>query len=114
MTRVAEEALLLLRMETDMALTRLASSRTVLLGAESSRGVHDAPPRWAWKHCHEKYVWTPVCFTTSPLHGLGQSYPTQSSYKFSLVSRPLGVSPAVSSPGPAGATPPPAFPPRVL
>src|SRR5262249_28940144 len=62
-------------METDMALTRLASSRTVLLGAESSRGVHDAPPGWAWKHCHEKYVWTPVCFTTSPLHGLGQSYP---------------------------------------
>src|SRR5215472_5567226 len=22
------------------------------------------------KHCHEKYVWTPVCFTTAPYHGL--------------------------------------------
>src|SRR4029450_1535478 len=26
------------------------------------------------KHCQEKYVWTPVCFTTSPHHGLVQSY----------------------------------------
>src|SRR4030095_10758234 len=74
-TRVADEALLLLRMDTDIALTRLASSRTVLIGAEYGRGVHDAPPGCAWKHCHEKYVWTPVCFTTSPLHGLVQSYP---------------------------------------
>src|SRR5262245_9782461 len=41
---------------------------------------------------------------------------TQSSYtcdKYALASRPPGVSPAVSPPGPAGATPPPAFPPRV-
>src|SRR6516165_7813646 len=27
------------------------------------------------KHCHEKYVWTPVCFTTAPYHGLVWSYP---------------------------------------
>src|SRR5215813_11963623 len=26
------------------------------------------------KHCHEKYVWTPVCFTTAPYHGLMWSY----------------------------------------
>src|SRR5215470_575889 len=26
------------------------------------------------KHCHEKYVWTPVCFTTAPYHGLVWSY----------------------------------------
>src|SRR6516225_2887554 len=29
------------------------------------------------KHCHEKYVWTPVCFTTAPYHGLVWSYPTK-------------------------------------
>src|SRR4029450_6198375 len=27
------------------------------------------------KHCQEKYVWTPVCFTTAPHHGLVWSYP---------------------------------------
>src|SRR5256886_8597097 len=27
------------------------------------------------KHCHEKYVWTPVCLTTSLHHGLVWSYP---------------------------------------
>ena len=48
----------------------------VLIGAECSRGVHDTPPGCAGKHCHEKYVWTPVCFTTSPHHGLVQSYRT--------------------------------------
>src|SRR5438094_7567151 len=26
------------------------------------------------KHCHEKYVWTPVCLTTSLHHGLVWSY----------------------------------------
>src|SRR5512132_3363558 len=26
------------------------------------------------KHCQEKYVWTPVCFTTAPHHGLVWSY----------------------------------------
>src|SRR2546422_10965444 len=28
------------------------------------------------KHCHEKYVWTPVCLTTSLHHGLVWSYPS--------------------------------------
>src|SRR5438093_8945627 len=26
------------------------------------------------KHCHEKYVWTPIFFTTTPHHGLVWSY----------------------------------------
>src|SRR5262249_39569711 len=29
------------------------------------------------KHCHEKYVWTPVFFTTAPHHGLVWSYRPQ-------------------------------------
>src|SRR6516165_5928916 len=32
---------------------------------------NDHSPGCAWKHCHEKYVWTLVCFTTSSHHGLG-------------------------------------------
>src|SRR5262245_8888015 len=74
-TLVADEALPFLRMDTNIALAGLASGRAVLLGAECSRGVHDAPPGCAWQHGHEKYVWTPVRLTTSPHHGLVQSYP---------------------------------------
>src|SRR5215475_5146491 len=73
-TRVADEALLLLRMDTNIALADLASRMAVRIGAEYRCGVHDAPPGYAWNHCHEKYVWTPVCFTTSPHHGLVWSY----------------------------------------
>src|SRR4029453_7415332 len=72
---VADEALLLPRMDTNIALARLASRMAVRIGAEYHCGVHDAPPGYAWKQCHEKYVWTPVCFTTSPHHGLVWSYP---------------------------------------
>src|SRR5215831_105371 len=61
-------------MDTNIALAGLASGMAVSIGAAYGRGVHDAPPGCAWKHCHEKYVWTPVCLTTSPLHGLVQSY----------------------------------------
>src|SRR5262249_49137301 len=75
-TRVADEALFLLRMDTDIAHACLASGRTMRIGTECRRGVHGAPPGCAWKHCHEKYVWTPVCFTTSPHHGLVWSYPS--------------------------------------
>src|SRR5215831_1778518 len=57
-------------MDTDIAPASLASGRAVPIGAECGGGVHDAPPGSAWKHCHEEYVWTPVCFTTSPHHGL--------------------------------------------
>src|SRR5215831_467529 len=61
-------------MDTDIAPASLASGRAVPIGAECGGGVHDAPPGSAWKHCHEEYGWTPVCFTTSPHHGLVWSY----------------------------------------
>jgi hypothetical protein len=61
-------------MDTNIALAGLASGMAVLVGAECGRGVHDTPPGYAWQHCHEKYVWTPVGFTTSPHHGLVQCY----------------------------------------
>jgi hypothetical protein len=74
MALVADEPLFLLRMDTDIALASLASSRAVSIGAECGCGVHDAPPGCAWKHCHEEYVWTPFVFTTSPYHDLMWSY----------------------------------------
>src|SRR6516165_11063601 len=43
-TRVADEALLLLRMDTDIALANLTSGMAVLIGAECNRGVHDTSP----------------------------------------------------------------------
>ena len=43
-TRVAEEALLLLCMDANMALTCLASGRAVLIGAECRRGGQAGPP----------------------------------------------------------------------
>jgi hypothetical protein len=53
---VAEEALLLLRMDANIALAGLASGIAVPIGAEYGRGGHDTPPGYAWKHGHEKYV----------------------------------------------------------
>src|SRR5262252_2583446 len=67
-TLMADEAPLLLRMDTNIALAGLASRMAARIGAEYRCGVHDAPPGYAWKHCHEKYVWTPVSFTTSLHH----------------------------------------------
>src|SRR5207302_65998 len=49
LTRVTDEPLLLLRMDTNIALADLASGRAVAIGAECRRGVHDAPPGCAWK-----------------------------------------------------------------
>src|SRR4029434_1428777 len=49
LTRVTDEPLLLLRMDTNIALADLASGRAVPVGAECRRGVHDAPPGCAWK-----------------------------------------------------------------
>ena len=66
---VAEEPLFLPLMDTDIAPADLASGRAVPIGAEYRCGVHDHPPGCAWKHCHEKYVWTPVCGTRAPRHG---------------------------------------------
>ena len=62
-------------MDTNIALAGLSSGGARQLGAEYGRGVHDAPPGCAWKHCHEKYVWTPIFLTTSPHHDLVWSYP---------------------------------------
>src|SRR5262249_14972343 len=62
-----------------IASASLASGRAVPIGAECGCGVHDAPPGCAWKHCHEEYVWTPVCFTTSPHHGLVWGYQREKS-----------------------------------
>jgi hypothetical protein len=55
-TRVTDDPLFLLRMDTDIARADLASGRAVPVGAECNRGVHDAPPGYVWKHDHEKYV----------------------------------------------------------
>src|SRR4029450_1778954 len=77
------------RMDSNIALAGLASGMAGLIGAECCRGVHDTPPGCAWKHCHEKYVWTPVFFTTSPHHGLLQSYPLYTQGTHSLKSDPL-------------------------
>src|SRR5215470_11515473 len=73
-TLTADEAPLLLRMDTNIALAGLASRMAARIGAAYRCGVHDAPPGYAGKHGHEKYVWTPVCFTTSLHHGLVWSY----------------------------------------
>jgi len=62
MTLVTDEPLFLLGMDTNIALADVASGMTVPVGAECHCGVHDAPPGCAG--------WTPVCFTTSPHHGL--------------------------------------------
>jgi hypothetical protein len=46
-TRVTDEPLLLLRMDTDIALAGLASGRAREIGAEYRGGVHDESPRVA-------------------------------------------------------------------
>ena len=48
-------------MDTNIALTDLASGMAVLIRAEDVGGVHDVACARG-KHCHEKYVWTPVFF----------------------------------------------------
>jgi len=73
-TLMADEPLFLPRMDTDIAPADLASGMAVPVGAECRRGVHDAPPGYAWNYCHEKYAWTPVFFTTSLHHDLVWSY----------------------------------------
>src|SRR5499427_10633487 len=42
------------------------------------------------KHCHEKYVWTPVCFTTAPYHGLVWSYRRGETSRLERVARGCG------------------------
>src|SRR5262249_19553625 len=48
-TLATDEALLLLRMDTNIAPASLASRMATRIGAEYRCGVHDAPPGCAWK-----------------------------------------------------------------
>src|SRR4029453_11993191 len=43
------------------------------------------------KHCQEKYVWTPVCFTTAPHHGLVWSYHPPYHSKYNPIERCWGI-----------------------
>jgi hypothetical protein len=66
-TRLTDAPVCLLRMDTDMALARLASGRTVSLGAACGCGVHAGPPGVVWKHAKREDIWAPI-FVTSELH----------------------------------------------
>src|SRR6266704_2372353 len=76
-TRVTDEPLFLLRMDTDIALARLASGRTVPIGAECGCGVHDGPPGVVWKHAKRSIFGPPfslqVRFTTVKCRATGLS-----------------------------------------
>src|SRR5262249_3346405 len=65
---VTDKALFLSRMNTNVALARLASGRAVLIGAEYGLGVHDGPPGFVWKHAKRSMSGPPfllqVSFTT--------------------------------------------------
>src|SRR5262249_33046259 len=65
---VTDEALLLPRMDTDIASASLASSRAVLIGAECGCGVHDSPPGCVWQHAKRSMLGPPfllqMSFTT--------------------------------------------------
>src|SRR5262249_4221051 len=66
--RVADEPLLLPRMDTDVTLASLASGRAVPIGAECGCGVHDGPPGFVWKQAKRSMSGPPfllqVSFTT--------------------------------------------------
>jgi hypothetical protein len=65
---VTDEALLLARMDSDLAHADLAPGMAMLIGAECRRGVHDAPPGFVWKHAKRSMPGPPfllqVSFTT--------------------------------------------------
>ena len=63
------------RKSQDFALARLASGRTVPIGAEDGGGVHDGPPSGGvWKHCQDAVCLDPIFSTTSPHHDWVWSY----------------------------------------
>src|SRR5678815_2370627 len=64
-TLVTDEPLFLLRMDTDMALARLASGRTVPIGAKCGCGVHDGPPGVVWKHAKRSICGPPFSLQVS-------------------------------------------------
>jgi len=65
---VADEPLLLPCMDADIAHASLASGMAVPIGADYSRGIHDAPPGCAWKCAKRSMSGSPfslqVSFTT--------------------------------------------------
>src|SRR2546426_3849212 len=73
-THGTQEPLVLACVDTDGALTDLASGRAREMGAEDGCGVHDRPPGVAGEHFQEEYDWTPIFFTSAPHHGLVRSY----------------------------------------
>jgi len=74
-THGTQEPLVLACVDTDGALTDLASGRAREMGAEDGCGVHDRPPGVAGEHFQEEYDWTPIFFPSAPHHGLVRSYP---------------------------------------
>ena len=70
----AHEALVLARVDANVALACLASGRARQIGAEYRGGVHDDPPGVAGEHAKKEYVWTPIFITSAPHHGLVGSY----------------------------------------
>src|SRR5215813_578780 len=55
-TRMTDEALLLLRMDTDIALAGLASGGAMPVGAECGCGVHDSPPGFVWQQANRSML----------------------------------------------------------
>src|SRR5206468_24376 len=73
-THGTQEPLVLACVDTDVALTDVASGRARQIGAEYDCGVHDRPPGVAGEHSQEEYDWTPIFVTSEPHHGLVRSY----------------------------------------
>jgi hypothetical protein len=72
----AQEALVLTRVDTNVALACLASGGAHQIGAECGGGVHAfSSPGVAGEHAKKEYVWTPIFIATAPHHGLVGSYP---------------------------------------
>src|SRR5439155_22207950 len=54
-----------LRMDTNIALARLTSGRTVTIGTECGCGVHDGPPGVVWKHAKRSIFGPPFSLQVS-------------------------------------------------
>jgi hypothetical protein len=74
MALLTDEPPVLARMDTNIALTDLASRMAIPLGAEYGGWVHRPPSRFAGKRCQKEYVGRPISFASLPHHGLVQSY----------------------------------------
>jgi len=70
----AEEALVLARVDTNVALACLCSGGAVQIGAECGCGVHGCPPRSALTCGKEEYDWPPVFIAICPYPGQMRSY----------------------------------------